>query len=408
MSVERKILILTNRIPYPLKDGGNLAMNAMIEGYHQAGWKVHLLSMNTTRHHVAQHVLERLYTHLAGFSWVNVNNDFSKMEIIKNFLFELTPSHVSRFKNAAFAEKLEEVIDKFKPDIVQVESVFLSQYLPLIRDNSEALTILRVHNIEYQIWRTLADKTKNLVKRYYLKNLSRRMRIYERESWKQYDLLLPITEKDAQSIHRLETVSYMVVAPFAIDTTHVKITTDRERWVGYHIGAMDWMPNSEAIRWFLHKVWPKVHKKLPQFEFYFAGRDMPKQFNKYNADGVHCMGEVQDAAEFIADKKILIVPLRSGSGVRIKILEAMAAGKVVISTHTGMRGIDARSGEHYIAASKPEQYLKAIRWCLDHKEKAHEMGLKALTLVRSHYEQQVVAGNVIAEIEQLMQVKGIG
>ena len=80
---ERKILILTNRVPYPLNDGGNLAMNAMIEGYHMSGWKVYLFSMNTSRHPLRESVLEGLYKHIHAFEWMNINNDISKVNVIK-------------------------------------------------------------------------------------------------------------------------------------------------------------------------------------------------------------------------------------------------------------------------------------------------------------------------------------
>src|ERR1700730_17817149 len=94
---QRKILILTNRIPYPLKDGGNLAMNAMIEGYHGAGWQVYLLAMNTTRHYIRHEQLKKLFTHLYAFDWVDINNEISKMGILKNFLFSKEPEHAVRF-----------------------------------------------------------------------------------------------------------------------------------------------------------------------------------------------------------------------------------------------------------------------------------------------------------------------
>ena len=78
---ERKILIITNRVPYPLSDGGNLAMNSMIQGYHNAGWKVYLLSMNTTRHPLSQSKLATLFTNIYAFGWVDINNDIKPLNI---------------------------------------------------------------------------------------------------------------------------------------------------------------------------------------------------------------------------------------------------------------------------------------------------------------------------------------
>src|SRR6202007_288665 len=115
---------------------------------------------------------------------------------------------------------------------------------------SDAVTVLRVHNLEYHVWQGVAKKSKNQIKRIYLNNLAGRIRNFERDSWKEYDLLLAITEKDAQLIGMLETVKEIIVAPFSIDMEGIRQGKD-ERWVGYHIGAMDWMANREGIRWFL-------------------------------------------------------------------------------------------------------------------------------------------------------------
>lgn len=399
---QRKILILTNRIPYPLKDGGNLAMNAMIEGYHREGWQVHLLSMNTTRHFIKHEQLRKLFTHLHAFDWVDVNNDLKWPDILKNFLFSRQPEHARRFYHTGFRDKLVEVLKSFRPDVVQVESVYLSTYLPEIRKHGNPLSVLRIHNVEYQIWQGLAKKEKKSLKRIYLSNLTKRIRDFEREAWKAYDLLLPITEKDAYLIERLEGVNALVVAPFCIDISKIKKGAATEKWVGYHIGAMDWIANREGVRWFVDNAWYKVRKLVPDFEFYFAGRNMPEEFKELGVDGVHCMNEVPSAEEFIADKKILIVPLWSAGGIRVKILEAMAAGKIVISTPVGIRGIEAKAGEHYLLARKPEDFARSVKWCITNRQAAEDMAQRAHELVAERYEQNKVINNVIRELEILL------
>ena len=399
---QRKILIITNRVPYPLKDGGNLAMHAMIEGYHHAGWQVYLLSMNTSKHHIAHDALKRLFTHLYAFDWVDVDNTLKTKDILKNFFFSKQPEHAKRFYNEAFKEKLKNILVSFKPDVVQVESVYLTTYLPEIKMYSDAVAILRLHNIEYQIWQSLAKKQRNPLKKFYFENLTKRVRDFERTAWRQYNLLLAITEKDAAVVSRLEDVAHVAVAPFSIDTQKIQPSTGNEKWVGYHIGAMDWIANQSGMRWFLHHVWPMIHKTIPRFEFYFAGRKMPDEFKKIRLNGVYCLDEVPDADEFIADKKILIVPLLSGGGIRVKILEAMAAGKIVISTATGIKGIDAKAGEHYLRAHNPEDFVKAIKWCLNNKEAAENMAVNARALVIEKYENSTVIRKIINEVELLL------
>lgn len=400
----RKILIVTNRVPYPLKDGGNLAMNAMIDGYHKAGWTVHLLSMNTSRHKVPNASVEKAYSYLQGVSLVDVPNDVSMKGVVRNLLLSKEPEHVERFSNEAFRNRLIDVLEDFGPDVVQIESVFLSSYLDVIKKHSHAVTVLRMHNVEYQIWQGLSRKSKNILKRFYLDNLAVRVRNYERRVWKEYDMLLAITEKDAQLVHRLETVEKVVVAPFTIKKSDIP-SSENEQWVGYHIGAMDWLPNQEGMKWFLHHAWPKIRKKTPKFKFYFAGRGMSSSFMNEKLDGVTCMGEVEDADAFIADKKILIVPLLSGGGIRVKILEAMAAGKIVITTSKGIKGIEARPDEHFLRVDSADGFAKAIKWCLENKGKAELMAEQAKALVMEKYEQGVVMKQIITELDNCLSLK---
>ena len=398
----RKILIVTNRIPYPLKDGGNLAMNSMINGYKDAGWQVYLLSMNTSRHHVAQKVLEKLYLDLYCFEWVNVNNDLNKIRLVKNYLFSKLPESVERFYKADFELKLRDVMANFSPNVVQFESVFLSSYLPVVNKFEGTIKVLRLHNVEYHIWQSLAAKVENRLKKIYFTSLTNRIRKYEKSSWAKYDLLLPITNKDAEVVKKRKLTNELLVAPFGIDLSHIPLQTTEEKWVGYHIGAMDWIPNREGLQWFLQQVWPKVIKSNPKFEFYFAGRDMPEELKKISIKNIYCLDEVPSAEEFIADKKILIVPLLSGSGIRVKILEAMAAGKVVITTVNGIKGIDARNGTHYLLANRPEDFQRTIKWCLDNKENAQAIADNARKLIAERYNNNKITQKIINTLESML------
>ena len=202
-------------------------------------------------------------------------------------------------------------------------------------------------------------------------------------------------------VRRLEEITNIAVAPYSVELDKIKETTN-ENWVGYHIGAMDWLPNREGIKWFLHRAWPKIHKAAPWFEFYFAGRKMPEEYKNLNIPGVHCMDEVASADDFIADKKILIVPIWSSGGVRVKILEAMAAKKIVITTSSGIKGIEAKPGALPAGRRKPEDFARAVKWCLDNKEAAEKIAENAYNLVRERYEYGKVINDVIYEVESIL------
>lgn len=397
----KRILILTNRVPYPLNDGGNLATNAMVRGYASQGWEVYLLSMNTTRHSIGKDVLDGLYKDIYKFETVDVNNNVSALGVLKNLLFSKQPNHAQRFMHGHFQDAILNAINSFKPDVVQVESVFMSGYLPAIRKVTNAVLTLRLHNIEWQVWQRVADAAGNPLKKWYLTNLSARIKNYEQHVWQQYDLLIPITNTDAAVVQHSIVPKQMLTIPFGIDATIIK-PQGNESLIGYHIGAMDWLPNQDAIRWFATDVWPIVRRQSPDFQFYFAGRNMPDAFKELTSDGTHCMGEVADAASFIADKKILIVPLRSGGGIRVKILEAMAAGKLVISTTIGMQGIEAVSGKHYLLADTPQAFADAIQLALTNSNLVNEIANEASVLVKQLYNNEFLASRLSAKVQHLL------
>jgi polysaccharide biosynthesis protein PslH len=397
---EQRILIITDRVPYPLNDGGAMAMDAMIRGYHDQGWKVYLLCMNTTRHPVADEVVKRLYPQIYKVETVAIDNSIKPLQLLNNYLFSTLPNHAVRFFHKSFADKVEQVVRQYEPDVVQLESTYLSTYLTCIRNAGKAKLVLRMHNIEHQIWRRYAEEVKNIFKKIYVSNLAKRIEAFEYKIWGEYDLLLPITAVDAQVVLNSRLQQHIVVAPVGIDIVPERSDV-AQKWAAYHIGAMDWLPNQEAIDWLLKDIWPVVHHAIPDFTFYYAGRNMPDSYKQLNIEGVVCAGEVPDAAKFMADKRILLVPLRSGGGIRVKILEGMAAGKVVISTDVGMQGIEATKGVHYLAANTPHEFAEAIKWCFNNKQQAEQIAAAAVTLVSTRYNRE----HIMSEITTYMRKK---
>ncbi|MBS1614525.1 MAG: glycosyltransferase [Bacteroidetes bacterium] len=380
-----RILILTNRVPYPLHDGGALAMDALIRGYHQAGWQVHVLAMNTSRHPVAADKLSTLYPQIAGFHTVAMDNNIRPAALLKNLLFSREPEHASRFRSDLFAEKLSSLLTKIQPQVVQLESPFLAGYIPLIRQVVPCKVVYRAHNIESQIWLRLAQAAAG-PRAAYLRNLARRMTVFEQKLWQEADLIAAITEADARVMQAQHLATPVVVVPFGIAAPEQTFQFPPLPLRLYHIGAMDWLPNREALQWFLQEVWPKLYAQLPELSFHFAGRAMPDVLKERLPAGAFCAGEVGDAASFISDKHLLVVPLRSGSGIRVKTLEGMAAGKLVISTDVGMQGIDAEAGRQYLRANTSEEFMAQIAWAAAHTEEVIRISGSAAEFLRERYD----------------------
>lgn len=396
----KRILLLTNRVPYPLTDGGSIAMHAMLEGYVDAGWEVMLFSMNTTRHFVSLETLPPIY-HQISFETFEIDTEIRFFPVVRNFLLSRRPNHAERFYHKDFQKRLVQLIRGFEPDLIQIESIFMATYIPAIRNATTAKVLIRLHNIEHHIWEQLAVETSNTLRRYYLRDLAVRIRKFEISMWKKADGLLAISGPDADTVREHIPDKPVLLVPAGISIKDgAPAAGITEEWCGYHIGAMDWVPNAESIAWFIEEVWPVIHQQAPEFHFHFAGRAMPASFKKYEKNGVFCAGEVNDAAAFIADKKILIVPLRSGGGVRVKIMEALAHGKLVLSTRTGIAGIrEAVPGTHFLQADTPEEFAAQIAWILKNKEAATAIAAAGNRLVREVYDNRAVMQRLLQQLD---------
>lgn len=389
-----KVLQLCNKPPYPPVDGGTLAMNSITQGLLGAGCEVRVLTVETDKHPAHVDSLPTEYrSRLAGYDAVYVDLNVKPLAAAVAMLCGES-YHVDRYRSTDFAKKLKEILSTDTFDVVHVESIFLTPYVPLIRQHTQAKVILRAHNVEHLIWQRVAHSTRNPLKRSYLKHLSLTLRAYEMEHINDYDGVVCITRADADTFKANGCRRPITAIPFGLEPT-----THRQRPVEpgslFHIGAMDWMPNQESIGWLLDVVWPVVHRQVPQAHLYLAGRKMPGKWMKADIEGVTVVGEVDDAADFIADKEINIVPLLSGSGIRVKIIEAMAAGKVVITTTLGAQGIDYIDGKNILIANTPDEFARQIKRCLTDKEYSHSVGAAAAQLIKEQYDGQRLADELV-------------
>lgn len=391
-----RILVLTNRVPFPLTDGGALGMDVFLKGFPEAGCPTRLLAMNTTRHHVAPEKLPPVWPGLEKIRTVDVDNTIRSWPLLRNWIWGKSPYHVERFWSDAFAQALVEELADFRPDVVHIESPFLASYLPLIRKHlPTAKTAFRMNNVEAEIWQRLAGEERNSLKRRYLQSLSRRMAAYEKKVWPLFDVLLPVTAEDAAAAARYVPENRIRVVPFCIDLKKYPSQPWPEKPAAYHLAAMDWLPNVEAAGWFIDAIWPLISGKLPALEVFFAGRHMSAKLLQKSAGGLHVLGEIPDAAAFTADKNILIVPLKSGGGIRVKILEAMASGKLVVSTRVGMQGIPVESGVHALLADTPEDFATALADAAGNSGKMAEIARAGAAFARARFDRKAIMEGLV-------------
>jgi len=354
-----------------------------------------VLAMNTTRHWVEPAVLGDCYGTLPHW-WAPVDNRITLVGAIKNFV-NRTPYHISRFWSDSFAEVFQNALAEFRPDLVLLEGLPLLEYLPLIRARSKAAIVYDAHNVEHLIWTRLADAEPNPLRRYYLREQVRRLKQYETSVLigGKLDGVITLTENDAATIRGIGYHGLLHVKPFALPLEqYTPVYAPEEAPTLFHLGPLSWAPNRQGIEWFLAEVFPLVRIKVPWAEFYVAGH-IPQSVRISSSDGVHVLGPVPDAKEFMSQRSILVVPLRAGSGVRVKIIEAMALGKAVVATSIGAEGIACSPGQDLLIADTAEDFATALSSLLLDPRRVEMIGRNARRYVEQYHDQQCV-GNQLA------------
>lgn len=390
-----KILQLAYRVPFPPKDGGSIGIYNYTKGYHDVGHEVTLLAMNTTRHYVDKSTLPKSFTSLADIHLVDVDNDIKVDEAFLN-LFTSKSYNVQRFISPAFEDELVEILEANKFDIIHFDGIYTAPYLSTVKQYSKAKTVMREHNVEHIIWQRLAEGDDSFLKKQYMALLARRLKKYEQQVINKFDAIIAITQEDKNLLQQLGCTTKIIISPAGIDIdNYAPDKTSVEFPSLFHIGALDWMPNQEGVKRFIADEWINIYDKFPNLRFYIAGRNMPAWMKEWKYPNVIPVGEVSDAVKFINSKAIMLVPLYSGSGIRIKIIEGMALEKPIVSTQIGAEGIPYTDGKNILIAKEKGDMLKCISEYVTDRSYAERIGKEARVFAKEHFDNKNLITSLI-------------
>ena len=396
-----KVLQLTHKPPVPGIDGGCLAMHQITSCLLDASIEVKVLSIATPKHPVVLTEEFIQYKENTRFESVFVNTKVKLYKAISSLL-RRTSLQAARFFSKEMIQKLEAIFSLEKFDVVILESIFVGSYIETIRKHSQARILLRVHNIEYLIWERLAKQAKNPLKKSAYNYLAKSLKRFELSLFNKIDGYMPITEVDHLFFKEKFPALSSKVIPFAINLSAYPIQNhiiDENNISFFHIGSMNWQSNIEGMTWFLENVWKKVAEN-PNITLVLAGKGNKAVFGNKNLKNVQIFDFVESAQQFINEHDIMIVPLLSGSGMRIKIMEGMALGKPIITTSIGAEGIEITDKENIFIANTPEEMAETIIFCANHIEMCKETGKNARNLIENRYAQEIVAKALLKIINE--------
>jgi len=393
-----KILQICSKPPYPKKDGYALAVNHISESLLNIGYKMKVVAISTQKHKSAN--LPKNYVERTDYEDIYID---TKVKIIPAFLnlFSNNSYNTNRFYTDKFAERLKTILHETSFDFVILEGLYVCPYVDVISKYSDAKIIFRAHNVESDIWKGLAMQTNNIIKRWYINHLQKKLMDYEKTVIKKMDSIIFISEIDANWFKKTP-IRKSTTIPFAINTINEDYAS-QENTI-FHIGSMDWKPNTEGVKWFLDKVLPLVNKRKEDVDLHLAGRSMPKFFYNLANKNIVIDGEIDDAETYMKKNNLMIVPLCRGSGIRIKILEAMALGKTIISTSTGASGINYVNNKNILIANTAEEFAYQIIWCLDNAEQCKTIGKNAKLNIQENYDSKIIERKLSDYLNKLQQL----
>jgi polysaccharide biosynthesis protein PslH len=278
-------------------------------------------------------------------------------------LFRPEPFAVSKFTDSAVWRTVVSSTEERKFDVAVCDFLSASLNFPATLNLP---TVLFQHNVETALWQRLAASESNVLRRLAYAIEARKMERYERGALGRFHHIIAVSDYDRQQMLAMDPTCEITVVPTGVDTTKYSpappATAEPPRLV--FLGSMDWEPNIDAVSYFCRDIFPRVRARFPKAVFQIVGRNPHASVKQLASEAVEVTGTVPSVAEYLREASLVIVPLRIGGGTRLKIFEAMATGKAVVSTTIGAEGLAVESGRDLILADDAAAFADAINQLL--------------------------------------------
>lgn len=387
-----RILLLTQVVIYPTHSGAKvktLQVLRHLAAHHEVIYCTYVRS--------EQEIQDAEYLREICERVVTVPLKRSRVSDVR-FLVESIATHDSfmlhRDDRVEMRAMVRQLLQEERIDVLHVDRLHMMRFVPA---DWKGRVVLDQHNAEWQVMNRLYKGAHNPLARMILKRESQVMRRIEGESCRRAEVVLAVSEHDKEALREVVGEE----TPIKI----VPITVDAERleslWLArnpqpnrlFTIGTMFWLPNSEGVLWWLRKGYASLRKLCPDVTYDIVGarpsRELQSVAEELAGAGIHLHGYVEDVKQFWTEASVLAVPLLSGGGVRVKILEAMAIGVPVVSTTVGCEGLDVRHEEHLLIADTPQEFAQACARLLEDKQLAQRLAHHARQLILQRYDAKV-------------------
>jgi polysaccharide biosynthesis protein PslH len=315
-------------------------------------------------------------------------------------VFQPAPFAVSKFTDPTVQRTLAAWLGDGKFDVAVCDFLSASLNFPLAPATP---VVLFQHNVETALWQRMASTEANPLKRLIYRIEATKMARYEQRTLRQFRHVIAVSEHDRQEMLAVAPSCDIVVVPTGVDTQKYSVAppaaANPPRIV--FTGSMDWEPNLDAVAYFCKDIFPRIRREFPSAIFQIVGRNPHPSVKQLASDHVLVTGTVPSVADYLRDATVVIVPLRIGGGTRLKIFEAMAMGKAVVSTSVGAEGLPVSSGRNILMADAPKDFANCVISLLNSADERKRLGDAARAMVREKYSWPKVTASFAAVLQDV-------
>jgi glycosyltransferase involved in cell wall biosynthesis len=349
-----KVLLLQCKPFLPVLDGGNEASRALTADLLTDGYQVDCLTFSSNKHPFHPELFLKTPWNSLKIDHVPISLKTTPIPALKALLNGKS-YNLSRFSSPLWDEKLKEKARKEKYDLIVMDSLFSANEIEKIKGwFPSSQYFLRAHNVEAALWAEQAENESSIFKKLYLTILAKQLKKREKEILLQVDLILPISTPDQIAIENIVSTKTHLLPYFPEVQEQIPIKSNGNF---FFIGSMNWRPNIEAHELLAEVILPEIHKTLPNTTLTFAGSSQ-NEITHNNQKQIQYAGFVEDKSSFMRHSGILLAPIQSGSGVRIKLLEALSLGIPIITTKKGAEGIPFENKNGWLIAENHKEFVE--------------------------------------------------
>ena len=328
------------------------------------------------------------------------------LAVLRSWLSAL-PVDVSKFRVSAVAREVRRLVEARTIDLCVADFLSSTVNVPL---RGPVPVVLFAHNVEHMIWKRLSAIETRLWRRILLEFEWRKLRQCEAQACTQSSLTIAVSEADRVLLAATAPGARVAAVPTGVDTSYFTPNGSVEAPTTLvFTGSMDWYPNEDAILYFMDTILPRIRRECPEVSLSVVGRNpTPRLLVAARQAGVRVTGTVEDVRPYIAEAAVYVVPLRIGGGTRLKIFEALAMGKAVVSTTVGAEGLPLTPGDHFLQEDDPAGFAGAVVSLLRNQGRRASLGLAGRRLVETRYSWAQVARQFEALCEEILAKQSVG